>query len=189
MKRLFKKLFDMTFLIYVALGFLNYGFCSAVMLFFKHELGVPDVPCMYISFFLQTTISFFLNRYVTFRGLEISRYWPVYVVISVASCVVIARVLLKKLLEYLITLPFFISIADWVQSVFFAITKKQIAPANFRDDLILLTCTFTYSVINYIGQRYFVFKPRKRDREYPPIPADRTDGGSDPDPRSAPEST
>ena len=43
MKRLFKKLFDKTFLIYVALGFLNYGFCSAVMLFFKHELaaGTP----------------------------------------------------------------------------------------------------------------------------------------------------
>ena len=162
MKKL-RKIMDKTFWLYVGLGFLNYGFCSLVMLYFKHGLGVAEVPCMYISFFLQTAISFFLNRYVTFRGLRISRYWPVYFVISVASCVLIARVLLKKLLEYLITLPFFISIADWIQSLFYAITQKQIAPADFRDDLIMLTCTFTYSVINYIGQRYFVFRPRKEE--------------------------
>ena len=188
MKKL-RKIMDKTFWLYVALGFLNYGFCSLVLLYFKHGLGVPDVPCMYISFFLQTTISFFLNRYVTFRGLAISRYWPIYFVISVASGVLIARVLLKALLEYLMTLPFFIFIADWIQGVFFALTKKQIVPLDFRDDLILLTCTFTYSVINYVGQRYFVFKPQRQGRGCLPIPADRTDGGSDPDPQSDQGST
>lgn len=187
--RLLKKIFDKTFIIYVALGILNYVLCSVIMLFFKHKVGLSDVPCMYISFFLQTTISFFLNRYVTFRGLEISRYWPIYFVISVSTCVLIARVLLKELLEHLMTLPFFISIADWIQGLFFALTKKQIAPLNFRDDLILLTCTFTYSVLNYVGQRYFVFKPRMRDIGCPQPPADRTDGGSDPDPRSDQGST
>lgn len=189
MKRLLKKLFDKTFLLYVVLGIFNYALSSTVMLYFKHVLKVPDVPCMYISFFLQTAISFFLNRYVTFRGLEISRYWPAYFVISVGASVLIARVLLKKLLTRLMRLAFMISIADWIQSVFFSITNKQIAPENFRDDLILLTCTFSYSVINYIGQRYFVFRPRRQDTEYPKPQADRTDVESVTDPKSGPEST
>ena len=169
-----KKIFDKTFLLYVLLGIVNYGFCSVVMLYFKHVLKLSDVPCLYISFFLQTAISFFLNRFVTFRGLKISRNWPLRFVVSVGCSVLIARVLLKRLLEYLITLPFFISIADWIQGLFYALTHKQIAPAEFRGDLILLTCTFTYCVINYIGQRYFVFKARKQDTEDPAQPAYRT---------------
>ncbi len=181
MKKLFKRIFDKTFLLYVLLGIFNYAFCSIVMLYFKHVLEVPDVPCLYISFFLQTTISFFLNRYVTFRGRTISRTWPVRFVISVGCSVLIARVLLKKLLGYLFTLPFFISVSDWLQGIFTSVNKKQIAPVDFRDDLILLTCTFTYCVINYVGQRYFVFKPRTQDTEDPAPQACKTDDGPSPD--------
>ena len=63
-----KKILDKTFWLYVGLGILNYGFCSVIMLFFKNVVRLGDTPCLIISFTLQTSISFILNRFVTFRG-------------------------------------------------------------------------------------------------------------------------
>ena len=69
----------------------------------------------------------------------------------------IAKVLLYKVFEYLITLPFFISVADWLQNL----VAKGKPPLDFRHALVMLACTFVYCVINYIGQRYYVFRPVK----------------------------
>ena len=152
-----KKLLDKTFWLYVALGFLNYGICNAIMLWLHHGFDVPTDPSLYIEFALQTMISFLLNRYVTFRGLKISRWWPALFFVSVGVSYLLAKVLLYQVFEYLITLPFFISIADWLQSF----VGKDREALVFRHDLVMLACTFVYCVINYIGQRYFVFRPRK----------------------------
>ena len=154
-----RKLLDKTFWIYVALGFLNYGICNAIMLWIHHNLNVPTDPSLYIEFAMQTMVSFLLNRYVTFRGIRISRYWPLKFVVSVGLSYLLAKVLLFKVFEYLITLPFFYGIADWLQG--FVASGKD--PLVFRHDLVMLACTFVYCVINYIGQRYFVFRPRKEN--------------------------
>lgn len=154
-----RKLLDKTFWIYVALGFLNYGICNAIMLWIHHNLNVPTDPSLYIEFAMQTMVSFLLNRYVTFRGLKISKWWPVLFFVSVGVSYLLAKVLLFKVFEYLITLPFFYGIADWLQG--FVASGKD--PQVFRHDLVMLACTFVYCVINYIGQRYFVFRPRKEN--------------------------
>ena len=152
-----KKLLDKTFWIYVALGILNYGVCNAIMLVLHNVFHVGTTASLIIEFALQTAVSFVLNRYVTFRGLQISKYWPLKFVVSVGLSYLIAKVLLLKVFEYLITLPFFIAIADWVQGI----VAREADPALFRHNLVMLACTFTYCVINYIGQRYYVFRPRK----------------------------
>ena len=156
-----KKIMDKTFWIYVGLGILNYGICNAFMLLLHNVCHVETTPSLIIEFALQTGISFLLNRYVTFRGLEISRWWPVKFVVSVGVSYLLAKVLLYKVFEYLITLPFFIAIADWIQGI----VAKEADPLLFRHNLVMLACTFTYCVINYIGQRYYVFRPRKSGRE------------------------
>ena len=152
-----KKIMDKTFWLYVCLGLLNYGICNAIMLVLHHVFSVGKQESIIIEFALQTTISFVLNRWVTFRGLRISKYWPLLFVITVAASYLIAKVLLLKVFEYLITLPFFIGVSDWLQGI----VAKNADPAKFRESLVMLSCTFVYCVINYIGQRYFVFRPRK----------------------------
>ncbi len=152
-----RKLLDKTFWIYVALGFLNYGICNAIMLWIHHDLNVSTDHSLYIEFAMQTVVSFLLNRYVTFRGLKISKWWPVLFFVSVGLSYLLAKVLLFKVFEHLITLPFFIGIADWIQGIAWEGKKPQV----FRHDLVMLGCTFVYCVINYIGQRYFVFRPQK----------------------------
>ncbi|MBQ6160449.1 MAG: GtrA family protein [Oscillospiraceae bacterium] len=152
-----KKILDKTFWLYVGLGVLNYGVCNVIMLVLHHVFAVGEHESLVIEFAMQTAISFVLNRFVTFRGIPISRVWPVKFVISVAASYLIAKVLLLKVFEYLMTLPFFIGISDWLQGI----VAKDADPAKFRESLVMLACTFTYCVINYIGQRYFVFKPRR----------------------------
>ncbi len=149
-----KKLLDKTFWLYVGLGILNYGICNAIMLFLHNVCHVETTASLIIEFTMQTAASFLLNRYVTFRGVSISRWWPVKFVVSVGVSYLLAKVLLYKAFEYLITLPFFISIADWVQGLI----AKTADPLVFRHNLVMLACTFTYCVINYVGQRYYVFK-------------------------------
>ncbi len=152
-----KKIMDKTFWLYVCLGLLNYGICNAIMLVLHHVFSVGKQESILIEFALQTTISFILNRWVTFRGLRISKYWPLLFVITVAASYLIAKVLLLKVFEYLITLPFFIGVSDWLQGI----VAKNADPAKFRESLVMLGCTFVYCAINYIGQRYYVFRPRK----------------------------
>ena len=74
MKRIWNQFFDKTFWLYVALGILNYGVCNLIMLILHNVFYVAKTPSLIIEFALQTGISFLLNRYVTFRGLEISRF-------------------------------------------------------------------------------------------------------------------
>ena len=160
MKKL-SKILDKTFWLYVDLGILNYGICNAIMLVLHWVFEVSTDASLIIEFALQTAVSFVLNRYVTFRGLRISRYWPIKFVVSVGVSYLLAKVLLYKVFEYLITLPFLISIADWVQSI----VAPQAEPLDFRHSLVMLACTFIYCAVNYIGQRYYVFKPCKEETE------------------------
>ncbi|MBR4193954.1 MAG: GtrA family protein [Oscillospiraceae bacterium] len=160
MKKL-SKILDKTFWLYVGLGILNYGICNAIMLVLHWVFEVSTDASLIIEFALQTAVSFVLNRYVTFRGLRISRYWPIKFVVSVGVSYLLAKVLLYKVFEYLITLPFLISIADWVQSI----VAPQAEPLDFRHSLVMLACTFIYCAVNYIGQRYYVFKPCKEETE------------------------
>ena len=141
-----KKLLDRTFWIYVGLGLLNYGICNAIMLVLHNVFHVGTTASLIIEFAMQTAISFLLNRYVTFRGIPITRSWPVKFVVSVGVSYLLAKVLLYKAFEYLITLPFFIGIADWVQGI----VAREAEPALFRHNLVMLACTFTYCVINYV---------------------------------------
>ena len=151
------KFLDKTFWIYVVLGILNYAVCNAIMLVLRFSFSVERDSALYIEFALQTMVSFLVNRFVTFRSLKISRWWWIMFFVSVGVSYLIAKVLLLELLEYLITLPFFISISDWVQNI----VAKAKEPMAFREALVMLACTFVYCVINYIGQRYYVFRPMK----------------------------
>lgn len=153
------SVFDKTFWLYVILGLFNYGLCSVVMLVLHNVYNVSKDASIIIEFAMQTGISFLLNRYVTFRGIEISRWWPVKFFVSIGVSYLLAKVLLLRLFEYLITLPFFISVADWLQDI----VSKDADPMKFRQNLVMLACTFAYCVINYVGQRYFVFKPEKEE--------------------------
>lgn len=157
MKRIWNKVFDKTFWLYVVLGILNYGVCNLIMLILHNVFHVEKTPSLIIEFTLQTGISFLLNRFVTFRGLRISRYWPLKFVVSVGMSYLLAKVLLLKVFESLINVQPLCAISDWIQNL---VAKSAETPV-FRENLVMLACTMTYCIINYIGQRYYVFRAQK----------------------------
>lgn len=185
MKAKLSKIFDRTFLLYLLLGLLNYGVCNAIMLVVRFTLHVPQTYSLILEFALQTMISFLLNRYVTFKGIQISKCWPLMFFVSVGASYLIAKVFLLKLFEILIVRNPLVQIANWLQSIF----AKNADPDKFRESLVMLATTMIYCIVNYIGQRYYVFRPRKQDKECLKQPADRTDAEFAPDPSSAQEST
>ena len=154
MKRL-TKIFDRVLILYAVLGLLNYLVCNWIMLYLHNGLGVEKNLSLIIEFTLQTANSFLLNRYVTFRGIPISRRWPLRFVLSVGTSYLIAKVLLYRVFEYLITLPFFLNLSEWLRNLVTPAADGE----TFRRSLVMLACTMTYCAINYIGQRYFVFRP------------------------------
>lgn len=150
-----KKIIDKTFFIYAGLGILNYGFCNAIMVILRNVVGMEQIWYLIICFLMQSTISFLLNRYVTFRGLHISRYWPLKFVISIGICYLGAKVLLLKFCMWAIEFPVFVSLSEWLCG-FLQLTMPA---SELRGTVADLMCTFIYCVINYVGQRYFVFRP------------------------------
>lgn len=154
-----KKIIDKTFFVYAGLGLLNYAFCNAIMVVLRNVVGIDQIWYLIICFLMQSTISFLLNRFVTFRGLHISKYWPVKFVVSVAVCYLGAKVLLLRFCMWAIEFPFFVNASEWLKN-----TLKLTMPASeLRGTVADLACTFIYCVINYIGQRYFVFRAVKEN--------------------------
>lgn len=156
-----KRIFDRTFWLYVLLGLVNFLFCNAVMLFVNIRLSLPEGESLLLEFSLQTLISLFLNRFVTFRGCEISKLWPLFSLLIVGVCYVLAKVLLRDLFYLLLERSFLQSVCVWLREVL----RVQMPQAEFNQKLVMIMCTFTYSVINYIGQRYLVFRPDRKKEE------------------------
>lgn len=150
-----KKIIDKTLLIYAGLGLLNYGFCNAVMVILRNVVGMEQLWYLIICFLMQSIISFVLNRYVTFRGLEISKYWPLKFLVSVCICYLGAKVLLLRLCVWAIELPVFVAASEWLKGFL----HLSMEASRLRGTIADLMCTFIYCVINYVGQRYYVFRP------------------------------
>lgn len=156
-----KKILDRTFWLYLLLGLLNYGFCNAVMLFFNIVLQVPESASILIEFSLQTLISFFLNRFITFRHCKVSKLWPLFSILIVGVCYLLAKVLLRDLFMLLLQTNAVSAATVWLHDLL----KVQMEQRVFDEKLVMLLCTFTYSVINYFGQRYLVFRPKPGGEE------------------------
>ena len=149
MMKWIKKVLDRTFWIYVGLGITNYLICNTVMLILYNFCGFGKDSAFGVYYCMQTLISLLLNRFVTFRNLKISRLWPVRFVISIALSYLLAKVLLKELAEWLVALPVIAGVL------------RQLAGAHapkLAGNLVLVSCSLCYCAVNYIGQRYFVFR-------------------------------
>lgn len=156
-----KRVFDRTFWLYCLLGLLNYGVCNAVMLFLNVALALPETTSLLVEFSLQTLISFALNRYVTFRGCQVSRFWLLFSLLIVGLCYLLTRVLLRDLFLLLLQTAGLQAICAGLRSGL----GISMAQPVFNQKLVMLLCTFTYSVVNYFGQRYLVFRPGKQQEE------------------------
>ena len=136
MKELIKKFADRTFLRFVIVGVINTVFGTAIMFVFYNVLGLSYWLSSASNYFFGSILSYFLNKYYTFRYKK--RSWRVAArfVVNISVCYLIAYGIAKPLIAALMS--------------GFSVTVQENAA--------MLCGMGLFVVLNYLGQRFFAFR-------------------------------
>lgn len=139
----FKSLFDIKLLKFLLVGVINTIVGSGIMFLLYNCFNVPYWPSSACNYIVGGICSYFLNKYFTFKNHSKSKREVLYFIILIVSCYLIAYVSAKKLI-YMI-------LSDYSEKL-----RGNIA-------LVCGMCLFTG--LNYLGQRFIVFKERNNKTE------------------------
>lgn len=136
MKNLLKKFADKTFLRFVLVGIINTLFGTAIMFVFYNVFGLSYWLSSASNYFFGSILSYFLNKYYTFRYKK--RDWKVVgrFALNIAACYLIAYGIAKPLIAALMSS--------------FAV--------NVQENVAMVCGMGLFVVLNYLGQRFFAFK-------------------------------
>ena len=138
-----KKYFDKTLLIYMALGLVNFLVCTGAMLLVYNYGNTSQEIAFLVYYSLSSTVSLILNRFVTFRDQH-----P-----GVIVCYILTKVFFKDVLDLVLLSP----------SVQFRL--QRLLPnadiVHLENNISLVSSSLAYCILNYFGQRYFVFRAHR----------------------------
>ena len=128
-----KKLFDPSMWKFLLVGVAN-TLLSMVLMFLLEFMGYwPSTAIAYVA---GAIMSFFLNRWFTFHSSEGMKRSAIQFAINVAVCYVLGY----GLARFLVPTP-----------------ELTAVPAIWFDRLRKLVGMVLYTLLNYVGQRFFVF--------------------------------
>lgn len=144
MKELFHKLFDKSFLKFLVVGVINTLVGTAIMFGLYNLAGwsawgdAGYWASSLVNYILTSILSFFLNRYFTFRDTE--RGWrPVArFAVNILVCYVLAYGIAKPLVAWLFTA----------------------AGETVQGNLSMLAGMGLFTLFNYFGQKFFAFRQK-----------------------------
>ena len=133
-----KKLFDQTFLRFVLVGGVNTLLCSGLQFVLFNVFYWSYWPATAANYIVGSVISFFLNKYFTFRFKESSWKLAGLFVAEIICCYLIAYGVAKPL----------------AGAIFSGYSMKT------QENLAMLAGMGMFSVLNYLGQRFLVFRKK-----------------------------
>ena len=135
-----RRLFDRTFWKFILVGVANTLFGAAIMFLFYNVLHLSYWISSASNYIFGSILSYVLNRAFTFQNTEHSRKTLPRFVLSISLCYLLAYGVAKPLVRNLLT--------GTTQSL-----QENVA-------MLVGMCLFTG--LNYIGQRFFVFRKRQQ---------------------------
>lgn len=131
-----KNLTDKTFLKFAAVGVVNTLVGTAVMFILYNVFSCSYWVSSAANYIVGSVVSYFLNKYYTFRYQEKS--WKVVFrfIVNIAVCYMIAYGIAKPLISAVL--------AGFSESV--------------RDNGAMAAGAILFVVLNYFGQRFFAFR-------------------------------
>jgi putative flippase GtrA len=128
--------FDATFFKFILVGFINTVFGSSIMFLLYNIGGFTYWQSSAANYFFGSILSFFLNKYFTFKIKRWSFKICVFFILNIVVC-------------YL----FSYGVARHIFSLFFRKVELKL-----RENLAMVfgMCVFTF--LNYCGQRFCIFK-------------------------------
>jgi putative flippase GtrA len=133
-----KRLTDHTFFRFLLVGASN-TLLSAAMMFLLYNLaGLSATWSSAAAFTAGAVLSFFLNRYVTFRSGE--GFW-------------------KSALKFAVNVAVLWAVCYlWLQKWMSGLLVGGGFPLRRADNISMLVSMGAYTVFNYLGQRFFAFR-------------------------------
>ena len=134
-----KKFLDITFLKFAIVGVANTIFGTAVMFVFYNVFHFSYWISSASNYILGSILSYFLNKYFTFKTKDKSFKSILRFVINITLCYFIAYGVAKPLVRIILVS----------------------ATVSLQDNASMLVGMCLFVLLNYIGQRFFVFKENK----------------------------
>lgn len=145
----FKRMMDKTLLIYVIVGVVNFILCSSLMFLLYNRFHVSEHIAPIVNYGLGSTIWYFSCRFLIFRGQPTSAQHLLRFLIEVVVCYLVSYYVIAPLVSMLIL--------QWEKVLaFFSFGGVHKIEGNCSMTVGMIA----YSVLNYFGQRYFVFSQR-----------------------------
>ncbi len=151
MKKLIKTFFDEKFIKFIIVGVINTLVGTGIMFALYHLVGLKKLDNGSIkdlgywissaaNYILTSILSYFLNKYFTFKNTEKGVKPLLRFALTIAVCYVVAYALAKPL------------------------TIKILAGTTIADDMqktiAMLVGMVLFTGLNYLGQRFFSFKAK-----------------------------
>lgn len=144
-----KKFFDKTLLIYMALGVANFIVCTVAMLLVYNYTSATEELSFLVYYCLSSTASLFLNRFITFRQQRPGANWPLKFLACVIVCYILTKIFFKDILDLILLAPQF---QLWLLRLL-----PTADLVHLENNISLVSTSLAYCLLNYFGQRYFVF--------------------------------
>ncbi len=144
-----RRLVDRTFVLYVVVGIANYIFCTALMFFLFNAWGVSEHVAPLINYGLGSVISFLGSKYLIFPGVKSGVQQYIRFGLEVLVCYGISYYLLAP-----VAARFLLQNETIYQWFTFGGGAKVTANCEMAAGSLI------YALLNYFGQRYFVFTDR-----------------------------
>lgn len=137
MKKFLSVFFDRRFLRFCLVGALNTLVGAGIMFGLYNLAGVSYWPSTAANYILTSILSFFLNKHFTFRASGNGWRQALRFTANIAVCYGISYAVSKQLVPALMSG----------------------ASESLRDNAAMLAGMIFFTGLNYIGQRFFAFKP------------------------------
>ena len=139
MRRIISSFFDATFLKFMLVGVVNTLVGTAIMFFCFNILAWSYWISSALNYMVGSIVSYLLNKRYTFqqKGHDWHTVWKF--IVNVSVCYVLAYGLAKPLVT-------------WMLSGF---------TTNIQGNVALLVGMILFVGLNYIGQRFWAFSPKK----------------------------
>ena len=135
-----RVLFDVKFFKFILVGIINTIFGTAIMFLLYNLAGFGYWGSSAISYILGSILSFFLNKNFTFRNKESSIKTALRFTVNIAVCYLAAYSISKPIVERILSNT--------------SLSKSIVEQFSMLFGMALFT------MLNYIGQRFFAFKEK-----------------------------
>lgn len=143
MKNLLSKFFDRTFWKFILVGVANTLFGTGIMFIFYNVFHFSYWISSASNYFFGSILSYLLNRMFTFRSEETTTKTLPRFVINISLCYLLSYGMAKPLVSHILS--------GFSQ--------------NIQENIAMLVGMCLFVGLNYIGQRFFVFKGNRNSEQ------------------------